>query len=67
MSLTLVVSEKNAHILVVSGKKVNYIGGEWEECPLHFFQVESMPPTLVVSGKNLPYVGGQWEECPLHL
>ncbi|CAI9580426.1 unnamed protein product, partial [Staurois parvus] len=25
--------------LVVSGKNVPYIGGQWEECPLHWWSV----------------------------
>ncbi|CAI9611504.1 unnamed protein product [Staurois parvus] len=62
--------------LVISGKNVPYIGGQWEECPLHWWSVGRMSLTLgsvgrmsltlVVSGKNVPYIGGQWEECPLH-
>ncbi|CAI9572256.1 unnamed protein product [Staurois parvus] len=56
MSLTLVISEKN----------VPYIGGQWEECPLHWWSVRRMSLTLGVSGKNVHYIGGQWEECPLH-
>ncbi|CAI9586867.1 unnamed protein product, partial [Staurois parvus] len=43
-------------MLVASGKNVPYIGGRWEECPLHWG----------VGGKNVPYIGGQLEECPLH-
>ncbi|CAI9565705.1 unnamed protein product, partial [Staurois parvus] len=42
--------------LVISGKNVPYIGGQWEECPLHWWSV----------WKNASYIGDQWEECPLH-
>ncbi|CAI9583352.1 unnamed protein product [Staurois parvus] len=49
--------------LMVSGKNVDYIGGQWEECSLHWWSVGRMFLTLVVSGKNAPYIGGQWEEC----
>ncbi|CAI9591733.1 unnamed protein product, partial [Staurois parvus] len=51
MSLTLVISGKNVLLhwwsvgrmfltLVVSGKNVPYIGGQWEECSLHWRQWE---------------------------
>ncbi|CAI9564705.1 unnamed protein product, partial [Staurois parvus] len=60
---------------MVSGKNAPNIGGQWEECPLHWRSVGRMfltlavsgknAITLAVSGKNAPYIGGQWEECPL--
>ncbi|CAI9550720.1 unnamed protein product [Staurois parvus] len=56
MPLTLVVSRKNAP----------YIGGQWEECSLHWWSVGRMPLTLVVNRMNAPYVGDYWEECSLH-
>ncbi|CAI9578202.1 unnamed protein product [Staurois parvus] len=48
--------------LGVSGKNVPYIGGQWEECPLHWGSVGRMSLTLGVSGKNVPYIVGQWEK-----
>ncbi|CAI9599540.1 unnamed protein product [Staurois parvus] len=42
--------------LVVSGKNVPYIGGQWEECSLHWWSV----------GRTSPYIDGQWEECSLN-
>ncbi|CAI9624587.1 unnamed protein product, partial [Staurois parvus] len=39
--------------LVVSGKNVPYIGGQWEECPLHWWSVGRMLLTLVASGENV--------------
>ncbi|CAI9607329.1 unnamed protein product [Staurois parvus] len=47
--------------LVVSGKKDPYIGGQWEECPLHWWTVGRMSLTLIVSGKNIPCIGSQWQ------
>ncbi|CAI9609914.1 unnamed protein product, partial [Staurois parvus] len=52
--------------LVVGGKNVPYIGGRWEECPLHWGSVGRMSLTLMIGRKNVPYIGGRWEECPLH-
>ncbi|CAI9586928.1 unnamed protein product [Staurois parvus] len=52
--------------LVISGKNVPYIGGQWEECSLHWWSVGRMSLTLVISGKNATYFGDQWEEYPLH-
>ncbi|CAI9576726.1 unnamed protein product, partial [Staurois parvus] len=63
--------------LVISGKNAPYIGDQWEECPLHWCQWEECPLhwcqweecplhwcsvgrmslTLVISGKNVPYIG----------
>ncbi|CAI9537591.1 unnamed protein product [Staurois parvus] len=54
------------HTLVISGKNVPYIGGQWEECPLHCRSVGRMLLKLVFSGRNVPYIGAQWEECSLH-
>ncbi|CAI9574813.1 unnamed protein product [Staurois parvus] len=52
--------------LVVSGNNAPYIGGQWEECSLHWRSVEimlllwwsmgRMYLTLVVNGKNVPYI-----------
>ncbi|CAI9613709.1 unnamed protein product [Staurois parvus] len=53
--------------LLVSGKNAPYIGGQWEECPLHWWSMERMPPTLVVNGNNAPYIGGQLERMFLTL
>ncbi|CAI9532370.1 unnamed protein product [Staurois parvus] len=52
--------------LVVSGKNDPYIGGQCEECSLHWWSVRRMFITMETSRKNVPYIGGQWEDCFLH-
>ena len=39
-------------------KNAPYIGGQWEECSLHWWSVGRMSLTLVVSEKNVPYICG---------
>ncbi|CAI9600451.1 unnamed protein product, partial [Staurois parvus] len=39
-----------------------YIGGQWEECCLHWWSMGRTHLILVVSEKNVPYIVGQWEE-----
>ncbi|CAI9546014.1 unnamed protein product [Staurois parvus] len=58
--------------LVISGKNVPYICGQWQECSLHQWTVQRMLFTLVVRGKNVlilvvsernaTYIGCQWEK-----
>ncbi|CAI9544583.1 unnamed protein product [Staurois parvus] len=54
------------HTLVNSWRNTPDIGGQWEECSLHWWSVGRMLLTLEVSGKNAPYIGDQWDECSLH-
>ncbi|CAI9574557.1 unnamed protein product [Staurois parvus] len=59
MFLILVISGKMPLTLVVSGKNVPYIGGQWEERSLYWWSVRRMFLILVVSEKNVPYIDGQ--------
>lgn len=62
--------------LVVSGKKVTYIGGQLEEGSLHWWSLGRishlfwwslvrMLLAMAVSGRKASYIGGQRAECAL--